>query len=125
MDQWTDKPSLQRHVPFCTAASAPWPVVAGYVPTQLVLSVMHAVVQEAAWLQALAKHLTPVNMKAVAPLAGRVPLAGRLSVKPTLIVAPADCFSHRTCPEPIVRDGPDIPPENVNRLKVLTDPGSL
>ncbi|KAL0048951.1 hypothetical protein WJX82_003017 [Trebouxia sp. C0006] len=74
--------------------------------------------------EALAKHLTPVNMKAVAPLAGRVPLAGRLSVKPTLIVAPADCFSHRTCPEPIVRDGPDIPPENVNRLKVLTDPAT-
>ncbi len=67
-------------------------------------------------------------MKMLAPLAVGAPrassLAGLLNVKPTLVVAPADCFSHRTCPEPIVRDGPDIPPENVNRLKVLTDPGS-
>jgi hypothetical protein len=120
--------SMCTHIPFCTAASA-WPVVAGYGLTQLVLSVMHAVAQEAAWLQALANFLTPVKMKMVAPLAVGAPressLAGLLSVKPTLVVAPAECFSHRTCPEPIVRDGPDVPPENVNRLKVLTDPGSL
>ena len=44
--------------------------------------------------------------------------------KPTLIVAPAECHNHRTCSEPITRAGPDIPPENVNRLKVLTDPGT-
>ena len=47
----------------------------------------------------------------------------RPAVKPTLIVAPADCYKHRTCPEPITRAGPDMPPENVHRLKVLTDPG--
>lgn len=110
------------HVLFCAALSAPWPVVPGYGPTQLVLSVMHAVAQEAAWLQALANLLTPVKMAGGAPRENS--LAGLLSVKPTLIVAPAECFGHRTCPEPIVRDGPDIPPENVNRLKVLTDPGS-
>lgn len=46
-------------------------------------------------------------------------------VKATLIVAPTECYSHRTCPEPISRDGPDVPPENVNRLKVLTHPGSF
>lgn len=113
-------------MPFCTAAR---PVVAGYGLTQLVLNIMPAVVQETAQLQALAKVLTPVNMKTVAPLADRTAgensLAGLVNVKPTLVVAPAECFGHRTCPEPIVRDGPDIPPENVNRLKVLTDPGSL
>ena len=48
----------------------------------------------------------------------------RVHAQPTLIIAPAECYSHHTCPEPIVRGGPDIPPENVNRLKVLTDPGS-
>ncbi|KAL0037126.1 hypothetical protein WJX79_001631 [Trebouxia sp. C0005] len=78
--------------------------------------------------EALAKVLTPVNMKTVAPLADRTAgensLAGLVNVKPTLVVAPAECFGHRTCPEPIVRDGPDIPPENVNRLKVLTDPAT-
>ena len=42
---------------------------------------------------------------------------------PTLIVAPEDCYKHRTCPEPITRAGPEVPPENVNRLKVLTHPG--
>lgn len=44
-------------------------------------------------------------------------------VKLTLLVAPAECYSHRTCPEPITRSGEEPPPENVNRLKVLTHPG--
>ena len=48
---------------------------------------------------------------------------GEANVKATVIVAPAECHSHRTCPEPITRDGPEPPPENVNRLKVLTNPG--
>lgn len=76
--------------------------------------------------ETLANLLTPDKIKTVAPLAGGAPdsSAGLLSVKPTLVVAPTDCFGHRTCPEPIVRDGPDIPPENVNRLKVLTDPAT-
>lgn len=41
----------------------------------------------------------------------------------TLIVAPSECHYHRTCPEPITRAGPECPPENVNRLKVLTNRG--
>lgn len=41
----------------------------------------------------------------------------------TLVLAPPQCLAHFTCPEPIVRGGPDPPPENVNRLKVLTTPG--
>lgn len=41
----------------------------------------------------------------------------------TLLVAPPQCREHFTCPDPIVRGGPDPPPENVNRLHVLTDPG--
>ena len=41
----------------------------------------------------------------------------------TLVVAPSECHCHRTCPEPITRSGSEVPSENVNRLKVLTDPG--
>ena len=50
-------------------------------------------------------------------------LYGDNGVKQTLLVAPAECYSHKTCPEPITRAGQEPPPENVNRLKVLTHPG--
>lgn len=43
----------------------------------------------------------------------------------TLIVAPPQCLGHVTCPDPIRRGGPDPPPENVDRLRVLTTPGVL
>eukprot|EP00887_Chlorella_sp_A99_P002366 scaffold10.g2366.t1 len=39
----------------------------------------------------------------------------------TLLLAPPECLNHHTCP-PIVRGGPDHPPENVDRLMVLTKP---
>ena len=42
----------------------------------------------------------------------------------TLVVAPPACREHRTAPEPLTRGAEDIPPENVRRLHVLTDPGS-
>lgn len=42
----------------------------------------------------------------------------------TLLIAPYECLLHRTAPEPITRDGPDPPPENVNRLHVLTRPAT-
>ena len=42
----------------------------------------------------------------------------------TLVIAPEECLAHRTAPEPLVRGGPDAPPENVNRLHVLTHPGA-
>lgn len=42
----------------------------------------------------------------------------------TLVVAPEECLQHRTAPEPLVRSGRDPPPENVNRLHVLTHPGA-
>lgn len=41
----------------------------------------------------------------------------------TLLLAPPECLHHHTAPWPIVRGGPDPPPENVNRLTVLTKPG--
>ena len=41
----------------------------------------------------------------------------------TLVLAPPACEAHRTVPEPIVRGGSDLPPENVRRLHVLTSPG--
>ncbi|GFR42160.1 hypothetical protein Agub_g3012, partial [Astrephomene gubernaculifera] len=40
----------------------------------------------------------------------------------TLLLAPDDCHLHCTAPEPLVRSGPEPPPENVNRLHVLTRP---
>ena len=42
----------------------------------------------------------------------------------TLVVAPPACREHRTAPEPLTRGAEDIPPENVRRLHVLTDPGT-
>lgn len=43
----------------------------------------------------------------------------------TLILAPRACREHRTAPEPLTRDAwGHMPPENVCRLHVLTDPGS-
>ncbi len=42
----------------------------------------------------------------------------------TRLFAPAECRQHLTAPEPIRRGGPPPPPENVNRLRVLTDPGA-
>lgn len=41
----------------------------------------------------------------------------------TLIVAPHACFQHHTCPEPLTRATRDCPPENSQRLTVLTHPG--
>eukprot|EP00879_Flechtneria_rotunda_P013392 GHRR01013982.1.p1 GENE.GHRR01013982.1~~GHRR01013982.1.p1 ORF type:complete len:768 (+),score=320.97 GHRR01013982.1:988-3291(+) len=41
---------------------------------------------------------------------------------PTLIVAPLECELHRTCPDPLPR-GMHPPPENVERIRVLTAPG--
>jgi acetoin utilization deacetylase AcuC-like enzyme/ankyrin repeat protein len=47
--------------------------------------------------------------------------------KKTLIVAPPECLEHYTAPWPMSRDDDAPPPENVNRLHVLTNPeiGSL
>ena len=42
---------------------------------------------------------------------------------PTLLVAPDECHLHNTCPFPIVRGSRPPPPENINRLHVLTDSG--
>ncbi|KAL3144011.1 hypothetical protein ABBQ32_003818 [Trebouxia sp. C0010 RCD-2024] len=84
--------------------------------------------------QALAKQLADARSRAQAisgaePSGDMVPdqaslHSGEDGMKPTLLVAPAECYSHRTCPEPITRDGQEPPPENVNRLKVLTHPAS-
>ena len=41
----------------------------------------------------------------------------------TLVLAPEECLLHYTAPEPIARTGPPPPPENVERLKVLTREG--
>ena len=49
-----------------------------------------------------------------------VPEPGRAR---TLVLAPPACEAHRTVPEPIVRGGSDLPPENVRRLHVLTSLG--
>ncbi len=41
----------------------------------------------------------------------------------TLIIAPDSCYQHHTCPEPLTRSSRDVPPENGQRLRVLTHPG--
>ena len=83
-------------------------------------------------LQALAKQLADARLRDegtlnAEPSGSGLPdqpsLRGEDGVKPTLLVAPAECYSHKTCPEPITRGGQEPPPENVNRLKVLTHPG--
>ena len=50
------------------------------------------------------------------------PKAGHHKSGHTLIIAPPECLSHHTAPWPILR-GESAPPENVNRLTVLTKPG--
>lgn len=60
-----------------------------------------------------------------AAASGQGAVAGAQQVQHTLILAPPQCLEHHTCPEPIVRGGADPPPENVNRLRVLTTPGQL
>lgn len=42
----------------------------------------------------------------------------------TLLVAPDECHLHNTCPFPILRGSRPPPPENINRLHVLTDSGN-
>ena len=79
--------------------------------------------------------LTPAQLAAkrghaalAAQLAGALPAvaaSGQQAAqqRSTLLVAPPHCLRHLTCPEPIVRGGQDPPPENVNRLRVLTTQG--
>lgn len=59
--------------------------------------------------------------------AGVVPDAngeeGAAKPGPTLVIAPEECHLHNTCTLPLVRGGEEAPPENVNRLHVLTHPG--
>jgi len=44
--------------------------------------------------------------------------------KQTIVVAPPECHQHITGPVPVLRGGQEPPPENVNRLHVLTDSGN-
>ena len=41
----------------------------------------------------------------------------------TLLIAPEECNMHHTCVLPMERGGREAPPENVDRLHVLTGPG--
>lgn len=50
-------------------------------------------------------------------------MAEQKESKQTTILAPPDCHKHITGPFPVVRGGKEPPPENVNRLHVLTDSG--
>ena len=84
------------------------------------------------FLQALAKQLADACLReqgtldaepSESGLPDQQSLLGEDGVKPTLLVAPGECYSHKTCPEPITRGGQEPPPENVNRLTVLTHPG--
>ena len=73
-------------------------------------------------LAAYLKHRTEEGRKAAEEAAVRP--AGNSHGR-TLILAPRACKEHRTAPEPLTRDAwGHMPPENVCRLHVLTDPGS-
>lgn len=54
--------------------------------------------------------------------AAAAPTADASDKRPTLIVAPPQCEKHLTCPDPLPR-GICPPPENVERLRVLVEPG--
>ena len=43
----------------------------------------------------------------------------------TMLLAPPECHQHITGPVPVIRGGREPPPENVDRLSVLTDPGKF
>lgn len=72
----------------------------------------------AAQLQAAAE-AAGISGAAVVKAAPAGPAADR---RPTLIVAPPQCEKHLTCPDPLPRGIPP-PPENVERLRVLVEPG--
>lgn len=75
----------------------------------------------AAQLQAAAE-AAGVSGAAAAPVAAAAAAAAAAGRRPTLIVAPPQCEKHLTCPDPLPR-GVCPPPENVERLRVLVEPG--
>lgn len=80
------------------------------------------------WPTARKEACLPFSLQALAKAielgrVGDLPSNG-LAHAPTLVIAPHVCLQHRTCPEPTAR-GIDRPPENPDRLKVLTDPGEF
>jgi hypothetical protein len=87
----------------------------GFTPAALAARRGHA---------ALAKLLAPEGAPRVAP-AGLPPGAPPLAPpgRPTLLLAPPECLAHYTSPQPVPRGGPEPPPENTQRLRVLTEVG--
>lgn len=57
------------------------------------------------------------------PLPAQVHHKAAHGPSPTLILAPEECLLHRTHPEPFTRGTAEPPPENVQRLHVLTRHG--
>ena len=74
---------------------------------------------------ALVRHLQAVatSLSSGAAVLDPDEVAASPSRPATQMFAPAECRQHLTALEPIRRGGPPPPPENVNRLRVLTDPG--
>lgn len=60
---------------------------------------------------------------AMAGVHGVVPLLTQMGTASCMVLAPEECFAHRTAPEPWSRDDADLVPENIHRLRVLTVPG--
>ena len=104
-------------IQYVVAASPPSVAVAptrqGLTPAALAAKRGHAHVQAAALLS---DHPSPSPNKHSPPPSHHRP-------KHTLIIAPPECLSHHTAPWPIARTEDAPPPENVNRLVVLTRPG--
>lgn len=66
----------------------------------------------------------PWHAQDVVAAFGNAECNGHASSHPAmLLVAPVECHMHNTCPFPILRGSRPPPPENINRLHVLTDSG--
>ncbi|KAI3431427.1 hypothetical protein D9Q98_004480 [Chlorella vulgaris] len=73
-------------------------------------------------LEAALRSAQPVE--ALEKLAAQEAASKKQQQPRTLLVAPPECLFHFTCPAPITRETSDsAPPENVERLNVLTKPG--
>ncbi|MEW5318555.1 MAG: hypothetical protein WDW38_009769 [Sanguina aurantia] len=97
---------LRGHAALCLALSPP---------------TGHATSQHGASVASSAPTLAELS---TTPTAAAAAAAAAVVQTAVAIIAPPECLLHRTAPEPITRSGEAPPPENINRLHVLTKEGS-
>jgi Histone deacetylase domain/Ankyrin repeats (3 copies) len=109
-------------------AASPWCSVFARTVRRLCAAVMSAVAIEAGRAAAESNLMClGLDQAMAAALAREGPFvrddAEVVAPTKTLLVAPHACFEHHTAPEPVDASLDHPPPENVNRLRVLTEPG--